>query len=650
MSPSPRVKNRGYGHYLARERRYTVIFPGLLCLVLCLAGVPALGAETAGENGNGEISVIDVSGIIDVSNLGVIPLGQVPDERITVTTTLVNTEKRDISGIRLRTFLVRSGREDVISMQLGSDFRDLALKPGEVKTLKNNYVVSKQLKPGEYKLMVRVEGDVTAEEKTNEYSEFVSDQPVTIGKSAEAGGSVPVYSPAKIETPGSYLLMRDVNGGSRDSVFRITTSGVTIDGGGHVIRGTPTGYSSGIYVDGGGNIREITIRNCIFEDVDFGLWLYKVDAAVIEGCTFRNCSNIGLRFDQTRTSSIIGNRFEGNALGIGLFQSSANTVTNNYFANRFSAAVNEDQRNIWSTEPVPGTNILGGDHLAGNAWFDERGGGFSATSPDSDGNGIADQPYTINGVNIDYYPLVSGSSELPVPAEPGSQVLPEDGDRDLPEKNVTAVPEEEERTEETGEPAGETEEAADTGSERDEDQPETGIMIPDGEETADSGDESSVPAETAGSEENITIPAVGADVSSEAEPVSPAPEPVFGMDLNVTAVSSPLTGCPGGEFPVTVTIGNAGASEAGDFFIRYYLSDDTSITPGDIEVGSTPVALLSSMEMRTISEAILLPADLPVRYYTLGAIADPDLAQYEENRQNNIRTSGPRVHIRDCSP
>ena len=54
--------------------------------------------------------------------------------------------------------------------------------------------------------------------------------------------------------------------------------------------------------------------------------------------------------------------------------------------------------------------------------------------------------------------------------------------------------------------------------------------------------------------------------------------------------------------------------------------------------------------MRTISEAILLPADLPVRYYTLGAIADPDLAQYEENRQNNIRTSGPRVHIRDCSP
>ncbi|MEM4160159.1 MAG: NosD domain-containing protein, partial [Candidatus Micrarchaeia archaeon] len=61
--------------------------------------------------------------------------------------------------------------------------------------------------------------------------------------------------------------------------------------------------------------------------------------------------------------------------------------------------------NSFNTTLTMGTNIIGGNYIAGNFWATPSGNGFSETCTDNDGNGICDATYTINSDNIDYLPL-----------------------------------------------------------------------------------------------------------------------------------------------------------------------------------------------------------------------------------------------------
>ena len=559
----------------------------LIAILTGGSGVVSGDANLTTESSQG-ITVVDATGVLDVSQMGEIPLGQVPDERITIAITVVNNEKKDISGLRIRSFLVRNGREDIISMQLGSDFRDIQLKPGELKTFKNSFMVSKQVKPGDYKILVRVESDVNSPEKHLENTDFISNQIITIGKYAESGGSVPVYSPTKIETPGSYLLMRDIQAGNLNNIFRITTSGVTFDGGGHTIQGSSNGYNSGIYVDGGTSLTDITIKNCVIEGVDFGVWLYKIEGASIQNCTFRNCVNMGLRFDQTLKSSIVDNRFENNALGVGLFQSAGNSLSNNYFKNQFNAVVNEGQHNTWNTEPAPGLNIIGGSKKAGNVWLDLNGSGFSGTTPDLNGDGIVDAPFSINGANIDYYPL--------------SAVI-------NTESNVTESP--------VSSLAGSEEQNPNE----------------DGEAQNETANQTPVDAAVS-SPSSIEVPHVSGSEKA---------------DLAVLDINIPGSSCSGEEVPVSTTIGNIGDLTAETFSIHYYLSEDASITTSDQDIGSLQVESLMPQENKTYNGTIILPKGIPYKYHSLGVIIDPANNVFENNKQNNVQAASHRIQIKDCS-
>lgn len=561
------------------------------------------GVVTGDENtivgSDHAVTIVDAKGIVDVSQLGVIPLGQTPDERITVEAMIANNENMEISGLRIRSFLVRDGREDTISLQLGSDFRDVVLKPGELKTFKRDFAVSKQLKPGDYKVMIRVDSNATAQEKDTDYTQFISNQIVKIGAYADAGGATPVYSPTKLEKPGSYLIMRDISGGSTDNVIKIASSDVTLDGGGHIIRGTSTGYNSGVYVDGGSVIKDIIVKNCIFEGVDFGLWLYRVESASITNCIFRNCTNIGLRFDQVRATNIADNRFEDNELGLGLFQSSGNTATNNYFKNKFNVVVNEGQKNTWNTDPVLGVNIIGGVTKAGNAWFDLNGSGFSVSTPDQNNDGIADIPYSINGVNIDYYPLSAGLSQ----------------DSSLSEQE-TSVPEV------IIEPAP----TLDSNENMTEGQEHEKNIVPSPEPESDE----SIP-------DQVSVP-----------PVLPEPTGVEGVDLTILDINTTNRTCLNTEFPINITIANKGNLEAEFFSVHYYLSEDTSITNSDRDVGSFQVDTLLPMGNETYTGKISLPPGIPIKYYSIGVIVDPENDIYESNKQNNAQISDKRLQITDC--
>lgn len=594
MDPKRKEENILISIFSSKRKILKVFF---LISALMVVGTLGIGVGDVNESGTliPSVTIVDAKGVLDVSQIGEIPLGEVPDERISVTTVVANNGNQMVSGLRIRTFLVKEGREDTISMQLGSDFRNEDLKPSEIKTYKNSFLVSKQLKPGNYKLMIRVDPGAADENKRTDSIEYISTQIVRIGAYAVAEGAVPVYSPNKIDTPGNYLLMRDIQGGGLDSILRITASGITIDGGGHTIRGTPTGYTKGIYVDGGTNLNHIIIKNCKFEGVDFGLYLYRVEGATVSNCEFRNCTNIGLRFDQSRSCTITDNTIADNALGLGLFQSSANTVSNNYFKNNFNAVVNEGQRNIWNTEPHPGQNIIGGSTMAGNAWFDLNGSGFSVTTPDLNHDGIADAPYSITGENIDYYPLSSAGDQ-------GLIISP------APEQNIN-------------------QENTTTG----------GV----GEETIEPLNTSS--GTVASPDTNITVESIPLPIPENTEMVKGN-----SANLGVIQINSADSICLSGDLPINTTIENSGDLEATSFTVNYFISESTGVTASDTEIGSQQVTSLNPGENLTFTDTIRVPGGLGVKSYTLGVIIDPSNSIYEKDKQNNVRVLDHRIQIKDC--
>ncbi|MFH0968741.1 MAG: NosD domain-containing protein [Methanobacteriota archaeon] len=593
MDPKQKETNIFISIVLSKK---AIFKPFLLITALLIVGTLGVVSGEINESSRSipSITVVDAKGSLDISEIGNIPLGQVPDERISITTMIANNGNQVVSGLRIRTFLVREGREDTISMQLGSDFRNEDLKPGEVKTYKNNFQVSKKLKPGNYKIMIRVDPGAADNGKDTDSIQYISTQIVNIGAYAEAGGAVPIYSPNKIETPGNYLLMRDIPGGALDSMIRITTSDVTIDGGGHTIRGVPTGYTKGIYVDGGTNLKNIIIKNCKFEGVDFGLYLYRVEGATITNCEFRNCTNIGLRFDQSRSCTITSNTITDNALGLGLFQSSGNTVSNNYFKNNFNVVVNEGQRNTWDTDPHPGQNIIGGSLIAGNAWFDLNGSGFSVTTPDLNHDGIADAPYSITGENIDYYPLVSDENSGQIASTPSqSETI---------------------RTDEQGGGLEKTPESIDTNTSVE--------TLPD----------TNVTAELAQS----PIPEITSSTDRD------------NADLMIIQLEAADSVCKSDDLLINTTIQNRGNLEATSFSVDYYISDSTGVSISDTDVGSHQVGSLKSQENLTFTDTIRIPDTKGIKSYTFGAIIDPSNNVYEDNKQNNVALLNHRIQIKDC--
>lgn len=68
---------------------------------------------------------------------------------------------------------------------------------------------------------------------------------------------------------------------------------------------------------------------------------------------------------------------------------------------------------ILNTTKTSGTNIIGGPYIGGNAWFKPDGTGFSETCTDADGDGICDEPFVLNSLNIDYLPLALSGDRVP---------------------------------------------------------------------------------------------------------------------------------------------------------------------------------------------------------------------------------------------
>lgn len=608
-------------YHIERIFLSTMFFIG----IICWCGISGVYAENISDEkleSGPDVAILDASVKMDISEMGEIPLGTIPDERLVVTITVQNTGNREAPGFKLRAYLVRVGREDEIGTQIGGDITDTRLAAGETRTYTKSWSLPSHLKKGEYRVMIVLDTSNYFIEPDTDNNRIIGPQSIVPGALTGPEGSIPVYSATEITAPGYYVLKRDIDGGRKVNIFHIKSSGVTFDGGGNTIRGDSSGFTTGIYVDAGTAINDVVIKNLKVEGVDAGIWMYKVSNGIITDCTFKDIVNMGARLDQSNQNQVYNNIFEQNSIGIGVFQSKDNVIYNNLFKNKHNAVVNEDQRNKWNTDLKAGTNIIGGSMVGGNAWFDESGeGGFSKTAEDYTLDGISDAPYSLNPNNIDLYPLsTSPSKTVPsITPVPEPTILPNITDLTL--SNGT---DEENKTVSDGETLSE-------------------ILPEINESETITEPEPEIPDETDGvPEESSTI------VSEIPEPESTKSSLSPYADISVKEVTGPQSGCPGTEFSFSTILENSGGYDADSFQVRYYLTEDKQVDPQDIFLGEKSVKNLLSGSEQTINETFNIPQLIGLKNYFVAVVTNTDNSVFEDKNDNNTGYSSVRMAIREC--
>jgi len=87
-----------------------------------------------------------------------------------------------------------------------------------------------------------------------------------------------------------------------------------------------------------------------------------------------------------------------------MLNSSGDTIYNNIFNNNKNFRI-DYSINKWNITKTKALNIIGGPYLGGNFWANPNGTGASQTCKDSDGDGICDSSYVLDGNNTDFLPL-----------------------------------------------------------------------------------------------------------------------------------------------------------------------------------------------------------------------------------------------------
>lgn len=147
-----------------------------------------------------------------------------------------------------------------------------------------------------------------------------------------------------------------------------------------------------------------TIQNCTIDGI-----VLRNDANynVISGNTVKKNLATGLALDGSDKNIIYSNIIRENQVqGAWIAGSSQNNVIfNNYFYNANNTKFVTTSANTWNLTYGNVKSITGGKYSGGNSWGQPNGQGFSQVTPDSDGDGICDSPYSIATNNIDKLPL-----------------------------------------------------------------------------------------------------------------------------------------------------------------------------------------------------------------------------------------------------
>jgi uncharacterized protein YkwD len=116
-----------------------------------------------------------------------------------------------------------------------------------------------------------------------------------------------------------------------------------------------------------------------------------------------------------------------------------------------------------------------------------------------------------------------------------------------------------------------------------------------------------------------------------------------GPDLTGISVSGPSTAIAGKSISLSATVRNIGTASAGPSYVYFYLSQDTSITTGDVNLGRMYLTSLSPGSQKTVVLSAKIPVLTPPGSYYYGAITDGSTA--ETNEINNAICSAASTRI-----
>ncbi len=144
-----------------------------------------------------------------------------------------------------------------------------------------------------------------------------------------------------------------------------------------------------------------------------GIYVYSsINNTFINGTANRNKD--GIKFDFDSQNNTVSNFYlEGNSVyGIYFLDSGENKpeynlLYNNVFNNTDNYHNSTVLTNYFNTTETVGTNIIGGPTIGGNYWTNSSGTGFSDTCTETNGDGICDSTYSLDGLNYDYLPLTN---------------------------------------------------------------------------------------------------------------------------------------------------------------------------------------------------------------------------------------------------
>jgi parallel beta-helix repeat protein len=268
---------------------------------------------------------------------------------------------------------------------------------------------------------------------------------VYICLTASFSSAVDINSCTVISTPGTYTLTSDINDSTAVKCIQITSSDVTLEGGGHTIVGGSTASSRGIYVNNPSQqLTNVVIRNVTLSSWGNGIVFENVDNSRIRNNIIHFNILCGIYLAGSN-NTIRNNVIERNGrvefqpelkclyndkttdAGICMYNagySGPNLIYNNLFDINCRHVSILYYSNSWNVNKQAGTNIMGGPYLGGNYWglYYSYGWKYAVNCNDVDKNYLCDSSYsiptdpicvTISGTtfcsppanNVDNYPL-----------------------------------------------------------------------------------------------------------------------------------------------------------------------------------------------------------------------------------------------------
>jgi subtilisin family serine protease/subtilase family serine protease len=116
------------------------------------------------------------------------------------------------------------------------------------------------------------------------------------------------------------------------------------------------------------------------------------------------------------------------------------------------------------------------------------------------------------------------------------------------------------------------------------------------------------------------------------------------VDLVMSVVDGPASASVGETVSVSNTVLNQGATGAGSFRVRIYLSTDSEITTGDTYLNWRQISSLSADASSNVSTSVTIPTSLTPGTYYIGAIADY-LDTVEETDETNNSLADSSIQI-----